>query len=140
MLPHSHATGGPTVERMVFLALTEETGGNANGLGIADVVTEDLAAKIYRPTTHLNTLTLTTSQPVKRPMAMPADRLAIATALEMCAGVSPKDARLIRIKNTLKLRRMHVSEALLPEVKQNQRLRVVEEAKPVQFGTDGSLI
>jgi hypothetical protein len=138
--PTPHATGGPAVERMVFLALTEETGGNANGLGMADVVTERLAKGMERPTTYLNALTSTTPQPVKLPMVMPTDRLAIAAALEMCAGVSPGEARLVRIKNTLKLRRMRVSEALLPEVYQNERLRVVEEAKPVWFGTDGALL
>src|SRR3712207_2455776 len=31
--PTPYAEGGPKVERMVFLGLTEETGGNANGLG-----------------------------------------------------------------------------------------------------------
>jgi hypothetical protein len=57
----------------------------------------------------------------------------------MCAGVSPKDARLVRVKNTLKLRRMHVSEALLPEVEKDERLRVVEEPGPMRFGEDDSL-
>ena len=138
--PTPHATGGPEVGRMVFLDLTEETGGNANGVGVADVVSERLASKMDRPATYLNALTSTTPQPVKLPMVMPNDRLAIAAALEMCAGVSPKDARLVRVKNTLKLRRMHVSEALLPEVEEDERLRVVEEPTPMRFGEDGSLV
>jgi hypothetical protein len=54
----------------------------------------------------------------------------------MCAGVSPRDARLVRVKNTLKLRRIHVSEALLPEVKKDERLRVVEEPGPMRFEDD----
>jgi hypothetical protein len=45
----------------------------------------------------------------------------------------------VRVKNTLKLRRMHVSEALLPEVEKDERLRVVEEPGPMRFGEDGSL-
>jgi hypothetical protein len=61
------------------------------------------------------------------------------TALEMCAGASPRDARLMRIKNTLKLRRMRVSETLLPEVEKDERLRLVEEACPMRFGDDRSL-
>ena len=138
--PTPYATGGPEVGRMVFLDLTEETGGNANGVGVADVVTECLASKMDRPATYLNALTSTTPQPVKLPMVMPTDRLAIAAALEMCAGVSPRDARLVRVKNTLKLRRMHVSEALLPEVEEDERLRVVEEPGPMRFEEDGSLI
>ena len=54
-------------------------------------------------------LTSTTPYPVKIPMTMPTDRMAIAAALAMTAGVSPQNARLVRIKNTLKLRQMWVS-------------------------------
>ncbi len=137
--PTSYASGGPNVERMVFLDLTDETGGNANGLGMADVVTERLASKMDRPATYLNALTSTTPSPVKIPMVMPNDRTAIAAALTMCAGVSPAEARLVRIKNTLKLRRMWVSEALLEEVGDNG-LRVVEDTSPMRFDADGSLL
>ncbi len=137
--PTSYASGGPNVERMVFLDLTDETGGNANGLGMADVVTERLASKMDRPATYLNALTSTTPSPVKIPMVMPDDRTAVAAALTMCAGVSPQRARLVRIKNTLKLRRMWVSEALLEEVG-DDGLRVVEDTSPMRFDADGSLL
>jgi len=33
-----------------------------------------------------------------------------------------------------------VSEALLGEVEKNERLRIVEEARPMRFGEDGSLL
>ncbi len=138
--PTPYATGGPEVGRMVFLRLTEETGGNANGVGMADVVTERLASKIDRPSTYLNALTSTTPQPVKLPMVMPTDELAVAAALEICAGVSSKDARLVRVQNTLKLRRMWVSEALLLEVEKDERLRVVEELRPMRFADNGSIV
>ena len=134
------ASGGPKVERMVFLDLTPETGGNANGLGAADVVTERLVSKMDRPSTYLNALTSTTPYPVKIPMTMPSDRMAIAAALTMSAGVSPQNARLARIKNTLKLRRVWVSEALLEEVADSERLRVLEDPRPMDFDADGSLL
>ncbi len=137
--PTTAASGGPRVERMVYLGLTEETGGNANGLGMADVVTERLAAAIDRPSTYMNALTSTTPQPVKIPMTMPTDELTIAAALTMCAGVAPSEARLVRIRNTLRLGRMWVSEALLGEVEGDERLAVVEEPRPMRFGEDGAL-
>jgi hypothetical protein len=137
--PTPYASGGPRVERMVFLDLTDETGGNANGLGAADVVAERLAAKMDRPSTYLNALTSTAPVPVKIPMVMPSDRMAIAAALVMCAGVSPQNARLVRIKNTLKLRRMWVSEALVREA-DGDKLRVVEEPRPMHFDGEGTLI
>jgi hypothetical protein len=52
--------------------------------------------------------------------------MALAAALTMCAGVSPTQARIVRVQNTLKLRRMWVSEALLEEVEGNDRLRIIE--------------
>ena len=138
--PTPYATGGPSVERMVFLDLTEETGGNANGMGAADVVTERLAAKVDRPPTYLNALTSTTPFPVKLPMVMPTDRMAIAAALFMCAGVSPPEARLVRIQNTLRLRRMWVSEALLRETEGDERLKVLEGPRAIRFDADGSVL
>jgi hypothetical protein len=137
--PTPYASGGPHVERLVFLDLTDETGGNANGLGAADVVTERLASKMDRPSTYLNALTSTTPYPVKIPMVMPNDRMAIAAALVMCAGVSPQEAGLARIENTLKLRRMWVSEALLRGL-DGDRLRVVEEPRPMRFDREGALL
>ena len=135
-----HASGGPKVERMVFLDLTEETGGNANGLGMADVVTERLASKVDRSATYLNALTAVAPQSVKTPMVMPNDRAAIAAALVTCAGTSPPEARLVRIANTLTLRRMWVSEALLEEARDDRRLRVLEGPHPVDFDAEGDLL
>src|ERR687893_1052830 len=137
--PTPFASGGPKVDRMVFLDLTPETGGNANGLGAADVVTERLVSKMDRPSTYLNALTSTTPYSVKIPMTMPTDRMAIAAALTMTAGVSPHNARLVRIKNTLKLRRMWVSEALLDEV-DGEKLRVFEEPQRMRFDDEGTLL
>jgi hypothetical protein len=131
--PTTAASGGPSVGRMVFLGLTEETGGNANGLGMADVVTERLAGSVDRPATYMNALTSTTPAPVKTPMVMPTDEMAIAAALTMCAGVEPREARLVRIENTLKLGRFWVSEALLQEVEKDERLEILEEHGPMRF-------
>ncbi|MGH3147917.1 MAG: lactate racemase domain-containing protein [Rubrobacter sp.] len=131
--PTTAASGGPSVERMVYLGLTEETGGNANGLGMADVVTEHLAAAMDRPATYMNALTSTTPQPVKIPMTMPTDEMAVAAALTMCAGVTPSEARLVRIRNTLRLGQMWVSEALLGEAEGDERLEVLEEPGPLKF-------
>jgi len=138
--PTPYASGGPEVERLVFLGLTPETGGNANGVGMADVVTERLAGAMDRPATYANALASTTPAPVRLPMVMPNDRLALAAALEMCAGVRPREARLVRIENTLALGRMWVSEALLKQVEEDRRLRVVEGPAPMRFGPDGSLL
>ena len=129
----------PHVERMVFLGLTHQTGGNATGLGAADVVTERLAGNVDRSSTYMNALTSTTPAAAKTPMVMPDDRMAIAAAITMCAGIDPKRVRLARIKNTLHLRRLWVSEALLEEVEADGRMRVVEGPRELRFDEHGTL-
>ncbi len=129
----------PHVERMVFLGLTHQTGGNATGLGAADVVTQRLAGNVDRSSTYMNALTSTTPAAAKTPMVMPDDRMAIAAAITMCAGIDPKRVRLARIKNTLDLRRLWVSEALLDEVEKYEDLRVVEGPQEMRLDETGAL-
>ncbi|HEV2091600.1 MAG TPA: lactate racemase domain-containing protein [Rubrobacter sp.] len=128
----------PHVERMVFLGLTHQTGGNATGLGAADVVTERLAGNVDRSSTYMNALTSTTPAAAKTPMVMPDDRMAIAAAITMCAGIDPKRVRLARIKNTLDLRQLWVSEALLDEVEKDEDLRVVEGPQEMRLDEAGA--
>jgi hypothetical protein len=134
--PTPHASGGPNVERMAFLGLTRETEGNANGVGLADVVTERLASGMNRPATCMNSLTSTVPNTIRLPMVMSTERDAVAAALVMCAGVEPKDARIVRIENTMKLRRMLVSEPLLREA--NIELEIIEGAKAMTFAVNPS--
>jgi hypothetical protein len=100
---------------------------------MADVVTERLAAAVDRPATYMNALTSTTPAPVKTPMVMPTDEMAVAAALTMCAGVQPRDSRLVRIENTIKLGRIWASEALLGEVENDERLEVLQGPQPMRF-------
>ncbi|WP_119071280.1 lactate racemase domain-containing protein [Rubrobacter indicoceani] len=129
--PTPYAHGGPQVNRMVFLGLTQQTEGNANGVGLADVVTERLADAINRPATYMNSLTSTVPTTVKLPMTTPTGRDAVAAALVMCAGVEPQTARVVRIRNTLAVRRMWVSEAARSEA--NVELAVIEGPEPMDL-------
>jgi hypothetical protein len=65
--------------------------------------------------------------------------MALAAALTMCAGVDPAEARLVRIENTLKLGRIWVSETLLREAENNDRLEILEEPQPMRFD-EGEII
>jgi hypothetical protein len=123
--PYGH--GGPDVTRMVFLDLTEETLGNANGIGLADVVTRRLAERFDPPATYMNSLTSTVSAVVRLPMTIPTPRLALAAALMMCPNLESQHARIARIVDTMHLRELWVSEPLLAEVARNPALRVAGE-------------
>jgi len=60
--PHEPFPNDPKILWIVALDLTEESGGNATGIGIADFTTRRLADKIDWNKTAINTLTACASQ------------------------------------------------------------------------------
>jgi hypothetical protein len=111
--PSEFISGGPKVTRLVYLAFTEEADGNGNGVGLADVVTAELAARYDPLSTYLNALTTTAAGNARLPMVMPTADLAIKAALRMCPDLAPEDAVVVRIADTLHLNRMWLSPAAM---------------------------
>jgi hypothetical protein len=73
-------------------------------------------------------------------MAFATDREAIQTALGMNGLTPPAQARVARIKNTLLLTEMDVSEALLAGVRAHERLTQVTVPAPFNFDATGNLL
>jgi hypothetical protein len=115
--PTPYGSGGPKITRMVFCDVTDEAQGNANGVGMADVVTHRLAERFIPPATYLNALTSTTPEPTRLPMVMPTSELALKAALLMCPGIEPKRAGVVRIVDTLHLDELWISEALFDQAR-----------------------
>lgn len=120
----------PVINVIVVLDLTDETQGNANGIGLADITTMKLAAKVDFRTTYINVLTAGLVGLCKGglPITLPTAQDAIATAVKVCGQADPANARLVRIPNTLHLEELLVSAALLPEVAANPALELVGPA------------
>jgi hypothetical protein len=104
---------GPDIERIVVLSLTPETEGNAHGIGLADIITQEVFDAIDRRTTWTNTLTAGSLACGRIPIALPTEDLAVAAAADTVPGMQPEDARVVRIKDTLSLSEIAVSENLL---------------------------
>ncbi len=110
--PSTAISGGPDVTRLVYLAMAGDDG-NGNGVGLADVVTSELAARYDPLPTYLNALTTTAAGNARMPMVMPTKRLAVAAALRMCAELDPATATILRVLDTLHLRRLWISRPAL---------------------------
>ncbi|WP_029421123.1 DUF362 domain-containing protein [Alicyclobacillus macrosporangiidus] len=128
------------IGKVCVLRLTEKTDGNAAGVGLADVTTAALEAKIDRVKGYANSLTSTTMTSIKLPMVLPTDRLAIQAAIKTCNCPDLAQARVVRIRNTLHLEHIWVSESLLPEVAAHERMEVLGPAEPMRFTEAGELI
>jgi len=107
--------GGP--RRIVALDLTEVSGGNALGIGIADVITRKLYNKVDFEKTYINTITSGFLERCFVPVVMPTDKDAISVAIQTCGRiVNWETARIVFIYNTLEMAEFYVSAPLLPEL------------------------
>jgi len=116
---------GPTIRRIVVLDLSEGTHGNACGIGLADLITERCFQAIDRRVTYTNIMTSGSLDAGKFPVALPDDVSAIRAALSCMPGVDPATATVVRIRDTLHLQDIAVSENLLPFVRQHPAMKVV---------------
>jgi hypothetical protein len=121
----------PVINVIVVLDLTEETQGNANGMGLADITTARLASKVDFHATYINVLTagLVGLGKGGLPITLPTGQDAVATAVKVCGQADVANARVVRIKNTLLLEELFVSAALLDEVAANPNLELVGPAE-----------
>jgi hypothetical protein len=129
----------PRIRRIFVRDITPESEGNAQGIGFAEMITRRLLDKIDYRATYINAITSGAPEAIRVPMTFDTDREAIQVALGMIGLTPPEKARVVRIKNTLNLVEMDVSEVLLPEVEANERLSVVTQAAPFAFDAQGNL-
>jgi hypothetical protein len=137
--PTPYAHGGPDVNKMVVLGLTHETEGNANGVGTADFTTKRLVDKMDLEATYANGLTSTVVAPTKIATTLPNDREAIQAAIKTSNILDFTKVKMVRIKNTLELSEIEVSEQLLDYVKNHPNMEVITDLYDFPFDENGNL-
>lgn len=112
----------PKIKNIVVTDLTEASHGNAIGLGLADFITKRLFSKIDFRVTYENSVTSTFIERSKVPIVTNNDRIAIEYALKTCGPIDYSKARIIRIKNTLNLYEIYVSQVIWDEIKEKSNI------------------
>ena len=138
--PTPYASGGPEVSKIVVLDLTDKTHGNGNGMGTADFATRRLVGKVNFPMTYANGLTSTVVGPTHMPTVLESDYDAIRAAIKTCNARDLAKAKVVRIKNTLKLDEIMISESLLDLAKQTEGVTIIGEPEELQFDGEGNLL
>ena len=142
-LPGEHDPLAPDIMRIVVLDLSEDTHGNAIGMGLADITTQRLVSKIDYPSTFVNTLTGGHPLVGKTPVFLPSDRDAITAALHVCGPIDHQRARVVRIENTQALDKLWISESLYDTVKADpelqKKLEILGKPREMQFDVLGNL-
>ena len=125
----------PFIRRIYVRGLTPETHGNAIGVGLADAVHVRLVEAMDAESTFVNVRTSLTLHNAKIPMHFPNDRAALAGLLDSLALPDPAQARIMRIRHTLDLAQLELSEAFAAEVAAREDLTVLSE--PAEWGFVG---
>ena len=130
----------PAILRIFVRDLTEESDGNATGIGLADFTTTRLVNQFDRRATYMNGITALGPQKSKIPFYYDTDKEAISVALDTIGLTAPEDARVIRIESTLRLTELDISEALLEDARLHSSLKVIGEPEPFDFDAAGNLL
>jgi len=130
----------PKITFVVVCDLTPHSYGNATGIGNADFTTRRLADKIDWEATYINGLTACSPGGVKLPTVLDSARDAVAVALACLGRERIEDVRAVRIRNTLRLTEVEVSESFLPELATREDLTPLGAPAPLAFDVADALL
>jgi hypothetical protein len=128
------------INKIVTLDTTPESGSNAFGVGLSDVTTKRIFNKIELEAMYANAITAIAINGVRIPVAMESDQLAIQLAIRAACVEDPKKLRIVRIKDTLSLSDIMVSEGLLDELKKNDKIEILGTPETLAFDSLGNFI
>ena len=132
-LPHE-----PDYRWLAVLGLTEQSHGNAVGIGMADLTSRKLTDVIDPVPTHANVLTSMAVGMAKVPLTLPNDRECVAMGLTLAERSSSEPLRVARIASTMELETLWLSEAALTDLPGS--CDVVAGGASFDFGEDGSIV
>ena len=129
----------PAIKRIIVQDLTDETGGNALGVGQADLITKKVYDKIDLKLTYTNTITATFLDRARIPMAVDSEKDAFEIAHKTIWNLPGATARVVIIRNTLKLDDLFVSEPIWREIKDRPGVDSLGDWQELAFNDNGEL-
>lgn len=131
----------PTIQRIVIRDLTDDTEGNASGLGLGDVTLRRAVDRMDPLKTYMNCITAKTPEGARIPLTAENDRQALFIAIACCLQVTPETARIARIEDTKHLESLWVSEPWWEaELKALDHLSAAGEPQEIAFTPDGMFV
>ncbi len=120
--------------------LTEESHGNAQGIGLADFTTKKLVDKIDYDKMYTNALTAFRTDSPKIPIFFQNDKEVMSTIFDLAGVEDPSTFRMIWIKNTLELRKIIVSEYFFDQIESRSNLSLIGDEETIKFDENGFLV
>ena len=132
--------GKPFVNKLAVLGVTEDSYGNAVGLGNADYTTRKVANHIDLLPMYMNSITAAGTEGARIPAVLADDRTVIQAMVATCWRSDLENARLCQIRSTLHLHEILVSPALYTDLEGRPDAERLSEPAPLQFSEAGELL
>ena len=115
----------PKIGRMVVLDVSPASHGSAVGIGIFDVTTRKLFDQLNMEAMYANDIALSCLDDCKIPLVAADEEEAIRVAVKVLQDNDPEKLKIVRIRDTLHMEEIQVSEDLLDVVKADPRLELL---------------
>ncbi len=126
-------------KKLFIRGLTEQSHHNACGLGLADITTRRCLNSCDWESTWINLSTNTMIDGGKIPVYQNNDFEALRLAIRTCTKIDYSKARVARIRDTLTLDEIEISESLIDDVKDRDDVEILTEPYELKFDKDGYL-
>ena len=104
----------PRVKRIIIEDLTEDSHGNAIGFGMADFILRRAFEKVDLGMTYTNGMASGNPEGARIPVIAETEEEALRAAIQTCPHTDMNDPKIVRIRDTLHLSEIEISENMLP--------------------------
>ena len=133
------ASGGPNTVKLGFLDISEKSGGNGNGMGLADFVSKKFFRKIDFESTYINAITSTEPNSVKLPLVLDNDKYVFQGCVKLCGVKNIQDIKLVIINNTKELDEIYMSKSAFENAVDKSKVKKESELFDIPFDEEGNL-
>lgn len=129
----------PKLTEIYVRSLTEQTKGNASGIGIAEYCHARILDQIDYDVTRINCVTSGHVSAGAVPLPFHSDQDALQAALAQAVDPTSNGARWMRITDTLHLDEIECSGAYFQEARQREDLEIIASPRSLRFDAKGNL-
>ena len=131
---------GITSQRLGILDISDESHGNATGMGRADFAPKRFFEKVSMDDTYPNGITSYNTSAYKLPLIMDNDKEVMQAAVASSLDIDYENPRMIIIDNSLEIEHILISESMIKEAEDIKELKITSEPFELEFNEHGDLL
>jgi hypothetical protein len=130
----------PDIHHIYVRSLTSATGGNASGIGLAEMCHRRVVEQMDHQVTRNNCITACHLTGAMVPIDFPNDWQALQVASQIAGFMAPNQLAALWIRDTLSLSEVECSEAFLEMARAHSELEILRDPTPLEFDQNDDFV